>query len=262
MSHATVSVLADHRRPRVVATVPDLDRPTSRLRGRDAELLALGDRVSALANGEGGVMLVEGPAGIGKSALLSIVCEMARGRGVRTVSAEARVSRQTVPFEALFAALEESGFTVSGRAEADAWIVHELERLLEEAALEGPLLVAVDDLQWADGATLLALRTLPERLAGSPILWLFAKRTGDGRPAVHQTTRRLERHGGPRLVLGPLSRDAVAEVITDVLQTPANERLRKLAAPACGNPFVLVELLEGLRADADDAPPRRVTNLM
>ena len=224
--------------------------------------------MSALARGEGGVVLVEGAAGIGKSALLTTVCEMARRCGVRTVFAEALESQQTVPFMPLFAGLEESGFAVSGRADSDYWIVHELHGLLEEAAFERPLLVAVDDVQWADGATLLALRTLPERLAGSPILWLFAQRTGECRPAVRQATDRLERHGAARLTLRALSGDAVAAVIADVLQTPADDRLRKLATPARGNPFLLVELFEGLReegrldADADDAPPRRVTNLL
>jgi DNA-binding CsgD family transcriptional regulator len=267
MPHASVIVLADHRRPQQAAA-PTSARPRSRLRGRDDELAAIGDRVSALARGDGGVVMLDGPAGIGKSALLSEVRAMARRCGARTVFAEALESQQTVPFMPLFAALAESGIAVEGRADSDYWIVHELHGVLEQAALERPLVIVVDDVQWADGATLLALSLLPERLSGSAVLWLLAQRSGEGRPAVRQATQRLERQGAERLTLGPLSSDAVAEVIADVLQTPAVERLRTLAGPARGNPFLLVELLEGLReegrlaADADHAPPRRVRNLL
>jgi hypothetical protein len=52
----------------------------------------------------------------------------------------------------------------------------ELEGLLEQAALQNPLLVCLDDMHWADGGTVEALRVLPARLASVPIVWIAAFR--------------------------------------------------------------------------------------
>jgi DNA-binding CsgD family transcriptional regulator len=269
---ANVSSLADYRngRRKRGPARPRTARATARvhLRGRDDELTVIGDRIAALTRGEGGILLLDGPAGIGKSAVVSAAADMARRSGVRTVCAEALESQQTVPFMPLFSALADAGLEPPSGAESHFWVVHELQGLLELAALQQPLLVVLDDLQWADGATLLVLSTLPQRLEGSPILWLLARRSNEGRPAVRQAVTRLRGHGAERLALSALAADAVADVISDVLRLPADDHLLALAAPARGNPFLVIELLEGLREEGrldeepDRAPPRRVTDLL
>src|SRR6202030_4831245 len=75
------------------------------------------------------------------------------------------------------------------------WLLEELESLLEEAALASPVLVCIDDMHWADGGSLTALRTLPPRLAHLPIMWLAPLRTGDGRADARAAVERLEESG-------------------------------------------------------------------
>ena len=77
---------------------------TPPIRGRAGELKVIGAFVTALAQGRGGVLVIEGPPGIGKSRLLTEVMALADKSGVRTLFGEAFEYQQTVPFFALFMA--------------------------------------------------------------------------------------------------------------------------------------------------------------
>ena len=74
------------------------------VRGRAGELKVIGALVAALARGRGGVLVIEGPPGIGKSRLLTEVMAQADKGGVRTLFGEAFEYQQTVPFFSLFMA--------------------------------------------------------------------------------------------------------------------------------------------------------------
>ena len=74
------------------------------IRGRAGELKVIGALVTALVQGHGGVLVIEGPPGIGKSRLLTEVMALADKGGVRTLFGEAFEYQQTVPFFALFMA--------------------------------------------------------------------------------------------------------------------------------------------------------------
>ena len=126
--------------------------------------------------------------------------------------------------------------------------------LIDRAAV-APVLVSVDDLQWADHATLLALRLLPGQLAGTrwPGCW-----PGPGPPAGRDADLLfdgLHGHGATRLTLGPLSAAAVTELLTGAFGGPPDGRLLALAGGAAGNPAVLTELIEGLREDRPSRSP-------
>jgi predicted ATPase len=90
---------------------------TPPIRGGAAELKVFGALVTALAGGRGGVLVIEGPPGIGKSRLLTEVMALADKGGVRTLFGEAFEYQQTVPFFALFMATLRADPPV---AEADA----------------------------------------------------------------------------------------------------------------------------------------------
>src|ERR1700741_557427 len=77
---------------------------TPPIRGRAGELKVIGALVTALVDGRGGVLVIEGPPGIGKSRLLTEVMALADKAGVRTLFGEAFEYQQTVPFFALFMA--------------------------------------------------------------------------------------------------------------------------------------------------------------
>src|SRR5258706_134967 len=127
------------------------------------------------------------------------------------------------------------------------WMLEDIEALLEEAALGGPIVLCIDDLQWADAATAAALRTLPRRLRSVPVGWILAARTGPASAGVTTALSTLQHEGGERLTLGPLDARAVALVTADVLRGDADDALLEVAARAGGSPFLLTELLEGLR---------------
>ena len=219
------------------------------LRGRDNELAAIGELVSATTRGAGGVLLVEGAPGIGKTRLLAEAAAIAGRAGLRQVSAEAFESQRAVPFATLLTALLDGRLwradTAPKAPELGFWLIEEIHDVLEAAALDGPLMVALDDLHSADAGTLLALRTLVPRTAELPILWSLSLRPRS--PALRELTGCLGR--ARRIVLRPLSDDAVAEVVADHLEAAGEPALLELAAHARGNPFLLVELLEGLREE-------------
>lgn len=229
---------------------------TPPVRGRDVELAALGQQLDRIRSGTGAVVLVEGAAGIGKSRVLAEAAEMARRRSVRVGASEAAPGDSVVELATLLEALFGGSAPLLDRValrephavpEQRYWLLQDVEALLERATQDGPLLVSVDDVQWADGGTAAALRLLPSRLAALPIGWLLAYRPGQGSHSVQAAIEVLERGGAEKLVLGPLDRRGVARVAADAFGAEPDGALLRMAEQTHGSPFLLVELLAGLR---------------
>jgi hypothetical protein len=229
-----------------------------RIRGRDRELSVLAERIAGAQAGTGGVVVVEGPPGIGKSRLLAEAVSLAAAAGLRVARGEADEADQVAPLWCLLGALHfgtppllsaERLLTLDARPDQRYWLLQELEALLEEAALRESLLLVIDDAQWADAATLLALRTLVPQLAPVPILWVLGVRSSAAGADLRSTLTQLFDAGAVRLPLGPLPAKAVSEVTADRLDAEVDPRLLRLAGHSGGNPFLLVELLEGLREE-------------
>ncbi len=242
---------------------PQMDRakeraPISSVRGRDAELTVLGQHLDRVLSGVGSVVLVEGGAGMGKSRLLGEVAAMARRLSIRVGSGVADPADTVVQLSVLMEALFEGPSPVLARtALGDAhaspeqryWLLQDLEALLEGAALTGPLLVCLDDVQWADSGTAAALRALPTRLATVPIGWVIALRPAQGSPQVRSAVEFLEGRGAAKITLGPLDQAGVAQMAADVLGAEPDNELLKMTERPAGSPFLLVELLSGLREE-------------
>jgi DNA-binding CsgD family transcriptional regulator len=224
------------------------------LHGRDAEREVLGDCLAATARGLGGVLLMKGPPGIGKSRLMEDARNVARRLGVRALSGRAHESWQAVPFAPLLEALFRDGGVIlsdsvptSGGSDQAFWFTHELRDALERAAADGPIAVLLDDLQWADPPTLQAVRAVSHELAGSPVLWVLAMRSGENSPLLRGTIAHLERGGARRLRVTALPPGAIKAAVTGALGAEPDDALLRLAVRAEGNPFLVVELLHGLR---------------
>jgi DNA-binding CsgD family transcriptional regulator len=202
--------------------------------------------------------LVAGGAGMGKSRLLAEVAAMARRLPIRVGVGVADPGDSMVQLSALMEALFAGPSPILRRAglrdahtslEQRYWLLQDLEALLERAALETPLLVCLDDLQWADSGTAAALRALPARLATVPVAWVVASRPSQGSPEIRSAMDQLERDGAAKIVLGPLDQAGVAQLAADVLQATPDGALLKMTERAGGSPFLLVELLSGLREE-------------
>ncbi|MEA2188354.1 MAG: hypothetical protein QOK16_3365, partial [Solirubrobacteraceae bacterium] len=129
------------------------------------------------------------------------------------------------------------------------WRLQELESQLERAAMDSPLLIFLDGVQWVDSGSAAAVRVLAPRLASLPIGWVLAMRPDQGPAHVRSAVEYLAAEGAERVVLEPLQQAAVAQLASDAMQAEPDETLLRMAGEAGGNPFLLVELLEGLRQE-------------
>jgi DNA-binding CsgD family transcriptional regulator len=130
------------------------------------------------------------------------------------------------------------------------WLLEEIESLIEQAAVAHPLLIAIDDVQWADSGSLLALRTLPARLNSLPIVWLVSIRNTAAPIEVLTLAGLLAEDGALRVQLTSLGEAAVAEIVADLVGAAPDRALLALAGRAGGSPFLLTELIRGLQEES------------
>jgi tetratricopeptide (TPR) repeat protein len=229
-----------------------------RIRGRDAELGVLGELLDRVRSGSGAVLLIEGAAGMGKSRLIAEGEQMAHRLGFPVGIGAAEPSESVAELAPLLRALFDGPQPLLDRVglsslragpEERYWRLQDLQSLLERAALDSPLLIFLDDVQWVDSGTVAALRALPPRLASLPIGWVVAMRPDQGPAQLRSALEYLADEGAQRLVLEPLGEGAVAQMASEVMQAEPDETLVRMAGEAGGNPFLLVELLEGLRRE-------------
>jgi DNA-binding CsgD family transcriptional regulator len=225
------------------------------LRGRDAELLVLGEQLDALRAGRGGVVLLEGPAGAGRTRMLDEVAATAGRLGVRVAGATADPVAASTPLEVLLGAIAAGTRPLVDpaalrelptRADRRFWVLREVEEHLRRAAREQPLLIALDDVQWADPATLAALRALTAGLRADPIAWLVSARTEDRPAPLRALWSRLLGAGATVVSLRGLDAEAAAALTRDVLGAPPGPGLAELLRAPADRPALAVELLRGL----------------
>jgi DNA-binding CsgD family transcriptional regulator len=228
---------------------------TPPIRGRADEMEVIGALVAELSQGHGGVLVIEGPPGIGKSRLLTEVMALADKSGVRTLFGEAFEYQQTVPFFALFMATlradppvgdAEALRRLGGSADLRYWVVRDLADAIHAAAAQTPLAIVLEDIHWADNSTLLALRSLATARPDVPVLWVLTARTGAGGPALQETLSVLQRANAAVLRVAAMSASAVADMVQDAVRANADASLLNLATKAHGNPFLVMELVGGL----------------
>lgn len=211
-------------------------------------------------HGTSASVVICGPAGIGKTALLAEVCEHATRMKIRVGWSKCDPIEQVWPGAPVIAALRagQDPLTTADQYEQIAGAVSEpllladrIASRLEDLAAVQPLLVAIDDLQWADRVSRFLLRSLLSRLAGLPVVWMFAGRDDPIGidPAGHDIIRR------EYLRLAPLTTSDLAAMARDRLGRVPDERTRRYLDATGGNPFLATQVIDTLaRSTAGGSP--------
>jgi DNA-binding CsgD family transcriptional regulator len=243
---------------------------------REAAFSHLEQLFDGLGLGEGGVVLVESAAGSGKTALLAAAAEQARSSGTRVLEASGgelerdfgfgiarqlleRVVREApvaikqaiLDGPAQYAAqlLGEHAQAVPDPSSAQA-LVHGLYWVVLSLCGSEPVLLVVDDVQWADDASWEWLRYIARRAGGSGFGLLVAGRSGGGSGSEHQASEIGLLADTQVVRLEPLSDAGVGRLLEARLEEAPEPGFagycRELTQ---GNPFFVVELAHEIRAN-------------
>ena len=128
-----------------------------------------------------------------------------------------------------------------------------VRELLERLAARGPLVLILDDVHWADAASVELLAALLRSPPGASVLIVLAARPRQGPDRLATALERADRQGGlTRIALGGLPREAAGELLGDQI---ARERADALYEEAGGNPFYLQQLARSDGAPRDGRSP-------
>jgi DNA-binding CsgD family transcriptional regulator len=214
----------------------------------------------AFQYGTSASVLISGPAGIGKTVLLAELCEQATRMKIRVGWSKCDPIEQVWPGAPVIAALRAGPdpLTTAAEYEQIVGVVSEpllladrIASRLEELALVQPLLIAIDDLQWADRVSRFLLRSLVSRLVGLPVVWMFASR--DDAIGIDLTGCDIVRH--EYLQLAPLATQDLAAMARDRLGRVPDERTRRYLDATGGNPFLATQIIDSLARSAAVGEP-------
>ncbi|MFF3403990.1 AAA family ATPase [Streptomyces sp. NPDC002659] len=244
---------------------------------REAEAAVVADAVKIATHGNGGLLLVEGPAGIGKTRLLAEAWTAAAEAGARVVRARGTqlerdfafgVVRQL--FEPLVARMDQArlevlwqgpaaqarpvfeivGTTPTAGPAGDFAVLHGLYWLTANAAQDHPLVLLVDDLQWCDTPSLGYLAYLLPRIEDLGVLVAAALRTGEAATDERLIQQITTDPAAKVLQPHPLSAQATAGLLEQTLPGGADPPFAAACHQATGgNPLLLHELARTLTAE-------------
>ena len=252
---------------------------------RDAELAALDALIASAGEGQSGLAIVEGRAGIGKSRLLLAARERAAAAGARVLSARGTELEREFPYGAVRQLFEPL------RADPDVWerafagaaagarpvfeapvfeaeesggnasfgALHGLYWLTSNLAADDPVVLLVDDLHWIDAPSLRFLSYLAPRLEGLPVLVIAGVRAGE---SGVEPVLLADLVTAPATIVvspGPLSTAATRGLLHRRLGAEPDEGFVAACEEATGgNPLLLGQLIsslasEGVTPTADQA---------
>ena len=245
------------------------DHRQRHLLGRSGQLDELTSALEAVAGGVGCTLLIEGEAGIGKTSLLEEALGTAGRLGLEVLQATADELERRRPFGAIIDCLGIDRAAVDARraeiarileevpspigweplavgAQGEFRVVEAVLTLVEELSTQRPLVVVIDDLQWADPSTMLVLHRLGRSARRLPVMLLCACRPLPRPPDLERLVTSLTDQRAGRIVLGPLDDQAVAALVETLVGAAPGPRLLRQVAGAGGNPLFVTELVGGL----------------
>ncbi len=236
---------------------------TADLIGRGTEIDRAERALASVAAASGHALLVTGEAGIGKSTLLDALLEAAGDHFRIAVEAASELETE-LPFAPLVRALRlrpgssdpdaaALGALLTGHEQSDPELfrlqmIEGIADLIERWALERPVLLAVEDLHWADDATIQTLDRLARRLQHVGVLIVGTARPHPRPAALRVLERTLANVGATLIELEPLPEELVIELAGRVLGGQPGPMLTQALAKAGGNPLYVTELLAAAQA--------------
>lgn len=240
---------------------------------RETDLGTIDAAVADVVGGGSRLVVIEGSAGIGKTSLLAELRRSAAEAGLTVLWARGRQLEGEFAYGVVRQLFEEpltdpqvrarwldraaaparAVFEASGTEEQDAGfaILHALYWLTANAAGDGPLVLAVDDLHWVDRPSLRFLAYLAGRLEGMPLLLAVTLRTAETGLDVALIGDVVADPGATVLTPTPLSPEGTAELIAGRLGAPSEPEFTDACRGASGgNPLLLGQLLRTLGDDA------------
>jgi DNA-binding CsgD family transcriptional regulator len=253
-----------------------LQTPDPELLERESELLALDRALGQAIEGRGSVVAIEGPPGIGKSRLVTACLERADERDMYAISVRATelersypygIVRQTADSVALGRTQEQRAALFTGAArlalpildpasaeDADSpelmyQRLHGLYWLTANLARERPLVITIDDAQWADEASMAAERFLSLRITDLPMVLVLAVRTADVGQLPVPLAEILADPATVSIRPGPLSPEGAGQRIESLLGSSDPDFAAACHHATGGNPFLLEQLMKEVRAE-------------
>jgi DNA-binding NarL/FixJ family response regulator len=246
--------------------------------GRETELAAVTTAVADANDGSSVALGLFGEPGIGKSALLAAVRDAAQEKGMLVLGARAAEHERDVPFGVVVDALDDHVATMhprrvaslgaelgavlpaaaarsssqppTGAGAAERFRYHRaLRSLLELLGREQPVVLLLDDLHWADDASIELVLHLLRRPPRGAHLLAFALRPVDPAPRLLDAARHAP--GLTHLSLLPLGHDASLALLQELPDPALRERV---ATEAAGNPLFLSELARAARQPSGSLP--------
>jgi DNA-binding CsgD family transcriptional regulator len=236
---------------------PTLTAPP--LVGRDREQATLRDALVTALAGRGSLVLIGGEAGIGKTTLAETLLAEAASQGALVLIGRCYDLSETPPYgpwaEALASAPRDTATPpdlAGGTSDSQAALFASVRDYLAVAIMRHPLFLLLDDLHWADPASLDLLRALGRHLAHLPVLLLATYRddeVGPDHPLYPLIPLLVREARARRLDLRPLGEAAILTLVNQNYPLAPDDTARLvpyLAERAEGNPFFLSELLRAL----------------
>ena len=118
--------------------------------------------------------------------------------------------------------------------------------LVDELCAAAPTVIVLDDLQWADDASLIVWNQLAASIDQLRLLLIGACRPTPRRAEVRELRAAVVRRGGAVVTLGPLTETDVTALVTAILGAQPGHALRQLTAQAAGNPLYVRELVDAM----------------
>jgi DNA-binding CsgD family transcriptional regulator/tetratricopeptide (TPR) repeat protein len=225
--------------------------------------------VRAVATGSGGTVWIDGEPGIGKSALVSTVIAQAEQLRLRVCAGAAERLESRLPFAAVGSCLGVASSSrdarlagiakilrgkggvdepLQSRQDVEIMVTEALVALVDDWCAAEPLVITLDDVQWADPASVLVVHLLGRASTQLPLLLVLACRVGQFAEEITALRESiLGRPEATEIRLAPLEDPAATDLARSLLGARPGRRLSALLAGAAGNPLYIGELVSALQ---------------